>query len=305
MKVPLIDLQLPSRRLSRLIDEAGRGPGTFALTGHGVPLKLLRETQAASREFFALPDVQKRRVAAPPTGILRGWFPVGAEALSYSRGVAGRPDLNESFMIGPLRGGAAPNRWPAAPRGFRGTWTRYYRAMEGVSARLLEVFATALDLPEDFFAAPFAGHEARLRARFYPAQPSAPRAAQTRLGAHTDYIAMTLLLTEDKPGGLQVRNGRNWADVRPEPGRLIVNVGDLLERWTNGRWRAVLHRVANPPRAYARESRLSLAYFHSPNDKAVVAPVDTCLVPGRAPRFEPVKAGDYVRGRLRAARKGA
>jgi isopenicillin N synthase-like dioxygenase len=303
--IPLIDLGRTGRPLSRAVDAAGRGTGAFMLAGHGVPPDLVRECRSATRAFFALPAAEKRRVAAPRKSVLRGYFPVGAEALSYSRGVATPPDLNESFMIGPTRGGAEQNRWPRRPRGLRELWTRYYREMERVSALLLAAFASACDLPETFFEDSFAGHQSRLRARFYPAQASAPTRGQRRLGAHTDYVAFAILLAERESGGLQLRRGRRWEDVVPVEGRFIVNLGDLFELWTDGRWRSPVHRVVNPPRAAAGRDRLSLAYFHSPADAAVVAPLDTCVPADRAPRFEPVTAGDYVRSRLRAARERA
>jgi isopenicillin N synthase-like dioxygenase len=104
-------------------------------------------------------------------------------------------------------------------------------------------------------------------------------------------------LTEDKPGGLQVssRDG-GWVDVPVIPGCFIVNIGDLMARWTNDRWVSTLHRVVNPPQeAYSRSRRQSIVYFHNPNYDARVEAIETCTEPGESPRYEPITSGDYLR----------
>ncbi|MFT4173146.1 MAG: 2OG-Fe(II) oxygenase family protein [Rhodocyclaceae bacterium] len=140
----------------------------------------------------------------------------------------------------------------------------------------------------------------RLSLRFvcYPAQRDAPAAGQMRYGAHHDYGGLTILRQDAPPGGLQIadRDG-SWHDVPPQPDSFVINVGDLMSRWTGGRWRSTLHRVVNPPAAQADLRRLSMVAFTGPNDDAVVS----CL-PGFRPvdgqLLAPVVAGDYILGTL-------
>lgn len=139
-----------------------------------------------------------------------------------------------------------------------------------------------------------------LRAIDYPAQDSAPSPGQLRCGAHTDFGSHTLLMVDDAPGGLQVRDlsGR-WVDVSPPPGSFVVNIGDLLMTWTNDRWLSNLHRVVNPPAGAAGAARRqSVAFFVQPNYDAVIECIESCRAPGEAARHEPVVAWRYRHAKL-------
>ena len=187
-------------------------------------------------------------------------------------------DLNESLMIGPVdppdpayaaAGGAhfAPNLWPERPADLRPAWTEYYRAMGSLAETLMRIFALALGQPEHHFDPLVDRHISRLRVRNYPAPATPPVPGQIRAGAHSDYGSLTILCTEDRAGGLQVCNSNgDWVDVPILPDTLIVNIGDLLARWTNDTWVSTLHRVVNPPAGAGAESRRqSLVFFHNPN----------------------------------------
>jgi isopenicillin N synthase-like dioxygenase len=128
----------------------------------------------------------------------------------------------------------------------------------------------------------------------YPAQAVAPIEGQFRAGEHTDYGTLTILLAEDKPGGLQVklRNG-GWVDVRPAPGVLVINIGDMMMRWTNDHWVSNLHRVANPPRALAHVPRLSVVFFQKPNYDAEIRCIEKYAGTTFVPKYAPIKAGDH------------
>ena len=216
----------------------------------------------------------------------RGYIPLEAESVGRSQGQDLPGDLNESFMIGPVdtgldeyfNGPAAgkhfyPNLWPSAPIELRPVYEDYFRAMGGLAETLMAIFALALDLPEKFFADKIDRHISRLRVRNYPAPIIAPLPGQLRAGAHADYGSLTILRTEDRPGGLQVLNrAGDWVDVPIVPDSFIVNIGELMARWTNERWKATLHRVVNPPPEQAPLSRrLSLVFFHNPNYDAPVS----------------------------------
>jgi isopenicillin N synthase-like dioxygenase len=287
------------------VDRACRDIGFLVIGGHGVDPGLIERTRAASRAFFDLPLAEKQAVARPAPHITRGYIGLHDESLARSRdpGAYGS-DLNESLMIGPVdpppaavavSGGAhfAPNMWPAHPAELREAWSAYYRAMGDLAATMMGIFALALKLPEHYFDDKINHHISRLRVRNYPAQTVAPAPGQIRAGAHSDYGSLTLLATEDKPGGLQVCNAEgSWRDVPVVPGTFIVNIGDLMARWTNDTWVSTLHRVVNPPLDAGSEARrLSLVFFHNPNHDAEI----TSLVPGAVAKYPLTTSGEHLR----------
>src|SRR5262249_8375261 len=150
--------------------------------------------------------------------------------------------------------------WRGAPAGFERAATAYYRAMNELIRELMRLAALALSVEETFFDDKIDRSIGTMRLNYYPAQQSAPAAGQLRAGAHSDYGGFTILSGEDVLGGLQVRtrDGR-WMDVATTPMRFVVNIGDLLMRWTNDRWLSNLHRVVNPPAGDGRP-RLSIAF---------------------------------------------
>jgi isopenicillin N synthase-like dioxygenase len=268
---------------------------------------LSERMRAVSRAFFDLPLAEKARVARPAKDVARGYIALDEESLARSRdpGAYGS-DLNESLMIGPvdrppaayadaLAAGRhfAPNLWPERPAELRDIWTAYYRTMGSLAASLMRTFALALGLPEGFFDTKIDKHISRLRVRNYPAQSVAPAPGQIRAGAHSDYGSLTILATEDKPGGLQVCNAAGeWVDVPIVDDCLIVNIGDLLARWTNDTWVSTLHRVVNPPAGAGAESRRqSLVFFHNPNYDAVIE----SLVPDTPAKYPRTTSGEHLR----------
>jgi isopenicillin N synthase-like dioxygenase len=138
--------------------------------------------------------------------------------------------------------------WPERPPELRRLFEEDLDAVSGLGERLRRLFALALDLPEDWFEDAFRGHSSSMRVINYPAPEEEPEPGQLRAGAHTDYGCMTILRTEDAAGGLQVQTrAGEWLDVQAVPGSFVVNLGDMVARWTNDRWTATLHRVAIPP----------------------------------------------------------
>ncbi len=198
-----------------------------------------------------------------------------------------------------------PNLWPSRPVGFRTAVTAYYQAMENLTARLAQMFALALDLPEDFFADKIDRHVSTMRLNFYPAQPVAPLPGQIRAGAHSDYGAFTILRTEAAPGGLQVvRRGGTWIDVPNIADGFIVNIGDLLMRWTNDRWVSTHpsrdQSAGNGSRQQPRGCRSHSSRFPTMTSRCVAS----TAAPGRAIRraTRPTTAGAHWRAKILAAR---
>jgi isopenicillin N synthase-like dioxygenase len=314
-EVPVVDIgpflaggPAGQRAVARQIAHACTDIGFFTIVGHGVSSDLISETLEVTKGFFDLPHEEKLRVRQPSPDQSRGYLGVGDENLSYSRGDRSTADLKELFAIGPVdvpdteyfrRPAAypsfAPNLWPERPPRFRSVWTAYYRALEGVALDVMRMLATALDLPEDHFWPSIDKHVTPLRANHYPEQKTPPEPGQLRAGAHTDYGALTVLLPENVPGGLQVRNRLDeWVDVDAPDGAFVCNLGDLMQRWTNDRWLSTMHRVGNPARHQsAGNRRVSFAFFHQPNYDAVIECLPTCVGPGNPPRYPPMSSSEH------------
>jgi isopenicillin N synthase-like dioxygenase len=276
---------------------------------HGVDSKLVAEVQRVSNAFFDLPEHEKRKVLRPAPDVARGYIPLEAESVGRSQGLDAPGDLNESLMIGPVEvtddsyltapeAGRHfhPNLWPLRPEGLRPAYEAYLRVMGKLAEDLMAIFALALDLPESFFADKIDRHISRLRVRNYPAPLAPPKPGQL-CGAHCDYGSLTLLRAENKPGGLQVLNhSQEWVDVPPAPDSFIINIGELMARWTNDQWRVNLLRVVNPSIEQAAASRrLSLVFFHNPNYDADVAALLGTVPTGETPKYAATTSGEHLR----------
>ena len=309
--VPLIDLA-PARagdpadrqQVARLIDQACVEIGFFAITGHGVAESVCRDLRDAAHAFFALKSAVKRHASPADARTPRGYHALGGEALSTANDVVAPPDLKEFYHVGPVDIGDdayytgrtgrqffLPNIWPDQPAEFRTAAIAYYRTMHRLVGFLMRLAALGLGIEETFFDDKVDRSIGTMRLNYYPRQHRAPLPGQLRAGAHTDYGGLTILYGEDVPGGLQVltRSGR-WVDVRTAPDEFVVNIGDLLMRWTNDRWLSNMHRVVNPPRADGlNRARLSIAFFNHPNWDVMIEG----LAPLGQAKYVPVMSGDY------------
>lgn len=326
MQFPVFDLsrfagadKANRRTLGAEVDGICRETGFLAISGHGVPQDVIDGIWSKARAFFDLPLESKLAAKAPHPGYPYGYLPPQAEALAKSRDVMTPPDLKESFNAGPLAAPPglavpealafcyAPTIWPREPAGFVEAWHAYYLAMEDLAARIMQVFAVALDLEEDYFA-PFIDRPiSALRALNYPEPKVSPLPGQLRAGAHSDYGSLTILLPEAASGGLEIFMPDGvWRPVPPVPGAFIVNIGDLMARWTNDRWVSTVHRVVNPPAdASGSVRRQSLAFFHQPNWDAEIACLPSCLGDDGTARYAPVRSGPYLMAKFRATVKPA
>jgi isopenicillin N synthase-like dioxygenase len=318
--VPVIDIapyrsgsEAGKRAVAQQVGDACRDIGFLIIAGHGVSQALVESVEAVTREFFDLPLPEKMRVVRPAPDVTRGYIPIEGESVARSRGEYAPGDLNESFMIGPVDVGDeayyrspaagkhfAPNLWPQQPAALQEVYTDYFRVMSDLARTMMRLFALALDQPETFFDDKIDKHISRLRVRNYPAPQAPPQPGQLRAGAHSDYGSLTILKTEDKPGGLQVFNKAGaWVDVPVVPGSFIVNLGDLMARWTNDHWVSTLHRVVNPPLEAADVSRRqSLVFFHNPNYDAVIACIPSCQSPDNPPKYPVTTSGEHLRSQF-------
>ena len=256
--------------IAESIDAACSELGFFVIANHGIDAALRSELDAAAREFFALPDDEKARIAMPNAGrAWRGWFPVGGEL------TAGRPDLKEGVYFGaehppdhpgvragrPLHGA---NLFPERPSRLRDLVLDYIGSMTALGQQVLEGVALGLGLSRTWFRDNLTADPVVLfRIFHYP--PVAAVSDDWGVGEHTDYGLLTLL-GQDGNTGLQVRTDTGWIDVPPDADTFVCNLGDMLERLTGGRYRSTPHRVRNTSGA----ERLSYPFFLDPSWDAVV-----------------------------------
>lgn len=312
--IPLIDLSAPAADVVAAVRRACAEVGFLQIVGHGLDSFVIERARTAAREFFDLPIAEKMGAARRHHDDAYGYLPYEFEALERSHDdTATAADLKETFNVGPHRlpsrpltddgerwaFGATP--WPEAMPALRPALLAAFDELEHLAERMMAWFALALGLPADHFDPYIDEAPSALRILDYPHQDRPPAPGQLRAGAHTDYGTLTLLLQDDAPGGLEVLDPRTdtWTPVPATPGAVVVNLGDLMARWTNDRWRSTLHRVVNPPAdATGSTRRQSMVLFHNANYHAVVACLPTCSSPEDPPRHEPVVAGPHLMGKF-------
>ena len=318
-KIPVIEIgpfdegdATARKRTAANVDRACRHIGFLLIANHGVQRRLIDDALAVSMEFFERPMEEKIRAKPSDAAVPRGYQAFASRNLARTYGLEAPPDLREQFFIGPLAPDPerfsrlpqasifyAENIWPESPKGFRLVFEDYYRAMEALAARLMRIFAAALDLPERYFDDKIDHHFNTCPTNHYPVVAN-PEPGQLRAGEHTDFGSLTILAFNDAPGGLQVRMpDDSWLDVSAQPGELVVNIGDMMARWTNDRWKSTVHRVVNPPQAGpAVARRQSIGYFLHPNFDARVECLPTCRDAGNPPKYAPIMAGEHMREKL-------
>ncbi len=308
--LPIIDIAglLSAKRadqdaVAAAIRAACLDKGFFYIKGHGVPAALIDAVFREARTFFALPPADKLAISRERSQCSRGYEPFGFQTLDP--GTA--PDVKEAFDVGfdwaaddprvtayPQSHG--PNQWPASPE-FRRVMSDYFAVMLDLTRQVLNGLGRSLDLADDFFAPLCHDPVVLLRLLHYPEQPAEPMPGEMGAGAHTDWGAATLLLQDDN-AGLQVWDGAaGWIHMPPVPGTYVVNLGDLMARWTNDQYRSTLHRVVN----ISGRDRYSVPFFFDGNPDYVVSCLPSCSGPGDPPKYPPVTTVNHVREKQMAA----
>lgn len=311
IQVPTISLDRDPAIVGREFDETLREVGFFQIVDHGIDQSVADRCWNSAREFFDLPLEEKLSVRRPESGLF-GYFPMKTESLAASRGDVVPSDLKESFNMGPgpypghspidedEAAALAEVHWPAALPSMKAAWGGYFAEAAKLSRRLMSMFALGLGLPDNYFDEKVNLSPSALRAINYPEQDSPPEKDQLRAGAHTDYGILTILRQELGQAGLQVFDSKSddWVDIAPVDGALVINIGDLMARWTNDRWTSTLHRVANPDAGKSGSSRRqSMPFFFNANYSAVVECLPSVLAAGEKPKYEPVLAGPHLSGK--------
>lgn len=306
MGIPLINLagalQVGAPRgaeVAEQLRQACMGPGFFYVTHHGVPQELIAQQFALATRFFDLPLANKQAISLHQSPSMRGYESLGGQTLD----AAARPDLKESFYCGldypadhryVQRGyhSYGTNQWPAQLPAMDAQCRAYIAAMQRLALRLMQLMALSLDLPEDYFDHTHQNPMLTLRLLRYPPHPEGADALTFGAGEHTDWGAITVL-AQDHHGGLEVKlPSGEWAAATPVEGALVVNLGDMIPRWTNGLYRSNPHRVRNVHSAGA--PRHSIPFFYTPDYEAQVSPVATCVPAGETPRYAPCTVGEHL-----------
>lgn len=280
------------RQVAAQVGQACEQIGFLSIVGHGVPQELVQRTYDVSRRFFDLPSEEKVKVRVNSIGV--GYVPLQIESLAASLGQKTPGDLKESLNIGR---DFEHDRWPARPPELKPIWIEYFQTLNALGADIMRIFATALDLPERFFDDKIEPPQSFMRVINYPDQPEDPLPGQLRAGAHSDYGTLTILRSENVAGGLQVRDRDGaWLDVVTVPDSFVINIGDMMQYWTNDRWVSTVHRVVNPPRDKNLGSRRqSIVFFHSPNENTLISCLDSCTSAENPAKYPPILAGDHLR----------
>ena len=295
-QLPLIDMK--SHMAAEQLRDACSNVGFFYLAGHGVPRALLDSQLEWTRRLFDLPVPSREKISMRKSKASRGYEPIATQVLDEGA----PPDLKESFYLGRdlapehqyVRAGLhgyGANQWPESLPGFRGQMEAYFGALSDLSLGMMRLLALSLDLPQGYFDAMMREPMPVLRLIHYPLHPADARPNQLGAGAHTDWGALTFLLQDDA-GGLEVQNvAGDWVYAPPLPGSFVVNLGDMIERWTNGLYRSTMHRVLNRAR---NRSRYSVAYFSNPDFNALVECLPTCTDATHPARYAPCTAGEHL-----------
>ena len=288
-------------RFARLLGKSFEDYGFAIIAAHGIPAELIAEAEAKAKAFFALPAEVKKKYAIPGGGGARGYTPFGIETAKGQKA----HDLKEFWHVGrelpedhKFAEVMAPNVWPEEVPGFRTTLLTLFDTFDRTGLKILAAIARYLGVDENYFADPVRDGNSVLRLLHYPPQAEAT-GEHIRAGAHEDINTITLLLGAEEAGlQLLTRDGR-WIPVSPKPGELVINIGDMLQRLTNGRLRSTSHRVINPEPERASHARYSMPFFLHFRPDFMIEALPGTVAPGEEPKWPPISAHDYLLERLR------
>ncbi len=313
VEIPVIDFaafisgNADSRQaVARQIYQACHEIGFMYLKNPGISSSLIDQLFTQTKQFFDLPVEVKNQLAWSDKFSNRGYVGVERERLDPEK----PGDLKEAFNVGKEvnsdertkqeKSSLIINQWLPGQDTFRQTVLEFYQACAEVADTVCKAFAIALHLPESFFADRHTQQEYTLRLLHYPPLNQLPKPGQVRAGEHSDYGSFTLLF-QDELGGLEVCTAQGeWIAAPYIADTILVNTGDLMQRWTNHIFCSTKHRVMIPTDERVKRSRYSVAFFCHPNNDTEIACLESCQQPNRPPLYPPITAGDYLLSRLQA-----
>ncbi|KAM0788976.1 hypothetical protein ACM66B_003048 [Microbotryomycetes sp. NB124-2] len=305
-KLPIIDLtKITSndvkdrKEVAAEVQAACIESGFFYIKNHGIEQAVLDEAFNQARQFFDQPLDKKMLVDLHKGTSFKGYAPLMGEKVDP----ASRGDVHESWDMGADDQKFSEdkensgNMWPPADDlpGFRPALQRTWDEIMALGKRLFPIFALALDLPEDYFDKHITNPGSVMRILNYPPQYGPTDLAEIGIGAHTDYEMFTLLVQHGDVQALQVLNGvGDWVQAPPIPGTIVLNLGDQLQRWTNGVFKSTVHRAINR----TGQARMSMPFFFGVNYDTLIEPLPNTVTESRPAKYQPVLAGKYVEQRI-------
>ena len=308
--IPTLDIRrftAPSSTADRdaFVAELGaayREWGFAGIRGHGIDPELIDRAYDVFKRFFALPDAVKRKYHVPGGGGARGYTPFMVETAKDSH----YPDLKEFWHVGreiprdsKYAGDMPPNQWPVEIPEFQGIGYGLYQALDALGSQVLSALALHIGLPADWFADKTEFGNSILRPIHYPPITSAD-VPNVRAGAHEDINLITLLVGASAAGLEVLSRKGEWVPFTADADTIVVNIGDMLQRYTNHVYPSTTHRVVNPPGDAARQPRYSTPFFLHPNPDFLIDVLPSCIGAGNPSRYpEPITAQGYLEERLR------
>ena len=305
MSIPVVDLAEflsgDESKKKAFVAELGKAyeeVGFVAVKNHGIPDDLINDLYRHVQQFFSLPAEEKKKYEVPGLAGQRGYTSFGKEHAKGSEA----PDLKEFFQYGQEVQGSH-EQYPANVRvdevaGFNETFRKAYRAFEKSGKALLQAIAIYLGLDEHYFDNHIEAGNSILRAIHYPPITSEPKSS-IRAEQHEDINLITLLVGASADGLQILTKQGEWVGVTSLPEQIVVNVGDMLQRFTNNRLKSTTHRVVNPAREFWHTSRFSIPFFLHPKSEMSLACLDSCITEDRPKAYEDITAGEYLDERLR------
>ncbi|KAI3681981.1 hypothetical protein L2E82_50291 [Cichorium intybus] len=255
--------------------------GFFQLINHGIS-ESIDAMKKVTQEFFKLPLEEKMKCAQTPNNI-EGYGQ--AFVLSEDQ----KLDWGDMLFLLPL---PIPQRnlrfWPQNPTSFRTTLDEYSTALHGVSMKLFKLISINLGIKPETISNIYEKCTQGIRMNYYPPCYEADKVLG--LAPHSDATGITLLVQVNEVEGLQIKNNSKWVPIRPVPGSIIVNIGDVMEIMSNGEYTSIEHRAM----VNFEKERISIAGFHSPGIEAMIGPLKE-LVKEKTPNYKTITSEDYVR----------
>ncbi|WP_265562272.1 isopenicillin N synthase family dioxygenase [Sphingomicrobium arenosum] len=274
--------------------------GFAIVRDHGIPQDLIDEAHEKAAAFFALPEDVKKKYHIAGGGGARGYTPFGIETAKGAKAY----DLKEFYHVGRdlpeghrFRDHMADNVWPEEIASFETTFKKLYAEFDKAGERLLRAVARFLDIEEDYLVDAIRDGNSVMRMLHYPPIPAQP-GEHIRAGAHGDINAITLLLGAEEAGLQLLTKEGEWLDVKPKEGELAINIGDMLDRLTNGYLPSTQHRVINPAPERASNARYSMPFFLHFRSDFMIEALPSCVPEGEEPKNPPITADDYLQQRL-------
>ncbi|OQR98398.1 oxidoreductase [Thraustotheca clavata] len=295
--IAIIDLSLSPAEVARDIAQACESSGCFHLINHTVSPTLLADVMKEMDNFFKLPLAAKEACLPSNPTDDRGYSAFASQNVAAFMGRRHEPnDPVEKFAFSnpspTLDVHARPNVWPTQLPNFRCAMENYYSAVKELSKKLFDSFALALNVDTEYFLSRTTTSPDSVKLNYYPAMHE----AAGRFAEHTDSVPFTILLMDSSPNSLKIRMPatQEWISVNPQPNGLFVNLGDVLQRWTNDKWVATPHRVDGQANAVARKS---IAFFVMLNGSAVIECFPSCV--GNGAKYKPISFHGFVQEKMK------